>query len=115
MPTPSAEFSPPVVPCSRRFLNPLLTSGRKRPLLGHQCFKVTATMGVVVAEHPRPFPFVGGTNNFSSQYERRAGVTRFLQVGKDSVAVPFMQEARNVLNEYPKGSEFSDDAELLEP
>jgi len=82
---------------------------------GHHCFDIGAVGSLVVAQYPRPFPLVRGAEDFSSQYERRAGVARLLHVGEDCVSVPCTQEPRNILNKDPRRSELPDDAEVLEP
>jgi hypothetical protein len=103
----------PVTPPFVRFLHRPLGSWMKSSL--DQSFtRIAVAAGVVtilekggfpiLAGDPRPFPFVRGFEDFSSQYEWPAGVARSFHVGENPGTIFLMEEARNVLNEYPTRS-----------
>jgi hypothetical protein len=67
-----------------------------------------------VSEDENTFPFERRTEGFKTHHGRPAGVACSFQVTDDPISA-FILEVRNVLNEDPTGSEFSDDAGVLKP
>jgi hypothetical protein len=69
---------------------------------------------VVVSEDENPFPFERRSESLKTHHGRPAGVACSFQVREDLVSA-FILEVRNVLNEDPMGSEFSNDAGVFKP
>jgi len=102
----------PVLPVLVRFRQRPDFSLKKRPSLAHSGSKTIVAVGV--AKNPSSIAAVRSSDAPSSQYERPAGVAFFLHSTENLVAI-CAEQAINVLNKYPVGSEFSDNSCVLEP
>lgn len=107
----------PVMPVLARLRHlPLDVWWKRSP--AHSFSKTFVYVGVVVRlvvrENENALPFERRTEKFSTHHGRPAGVACSFQVREDLVSGDIF-EVRNVLNEDPTGSEFSDDSCVFVP
>jgi hypothetical protein len=112
-----AQFMEPVTPVLARLRHlPLDVWWKRSP--AHTFSNALMYVGVVVTFVVRkdedPLPFERRTESFKTHHGRPAGVACSFQVRADPVSADIL-EVRNVLNEYPSGLEFADDAGVFDP
>lgn len=112
-----AQLIDPVTPVLARLRHlPLDVWWKRSP--AHSFSKALMYVGVVVTfvvrKDENPFPFERRTESFKTHHGRPAGVACSFQVSDDPVSADIL-EIRNVLNEYPAGLEFADDAGVFDP